>query len=103
MIAMLMAGNPVSGILGGPISGYILHSMGGAQGVAGWQWLFLIEAVPAVMLGIIILFYLDNRVSEAKWLQRGREGDCRRRNQPGSRRQNPSYGALGVCQRRGCG
>jgi MFS family permease len=68
MIAMLMAGNPVSGILGGPISGYILHSMGRIEGLAGWQWLFLIEAVPAIILGVVILFYLDNRVNEATWL-----------------------------------
>jgi MFS family permease len=69
MIAMLMAGNPVSGILGGPVSGYILHSMGHLDGLAGWQWLFLIEAVPAVILGVVILFYLDNRVNDAKWLR----------------------------------
>jgi D-galactonate transporter len=68
MIATLMAGNPVSGIIGGPISGYILHSMGGVGGVAGWQWLFVLEALPAIILGIVILFYLDNRVADAKWL-----------------------------------
>jgi D-galactonate transporter len=68
MIALLMAGNPVSGILGGPMSGYILHSMGRVQGLAGWRWLFLIEAAPAIILGVVILFYLDNCVNDAKWL-----------------------------------
>lgn len=68
MMAILVAGNPVSGIIGGPLSGYILHHFGGSQRVAGWQWLFMIEAAPAVILGVIILFYLDDRVIGAKWL-----------------------------------
>jgi D-galactonate transporter len=68
MMALLMAGNPVSGIIGGPLSGYILHYFSDSQGVAGWQWLFIIEATPAVILGVIILFYLDDRVVSARWL-----------------------------------
>jgi D-galactonate transporter len=68
MVAMLMAGNPVSGIIGGPLSGYILRRFAGSRGVAGWQWLFILEAIPAVIVGILVLFYLDNRVANAKWL-----------------------------------
>jgi D-galactonate transporter len=68
MVAILMAGIPVSGIVGGPISGYILHHFSGRQGVAGWQWLFILEAIPAVVLGVIILFRLDDRVVNVKWL-----------------------------------
>jgi D-galactonate transporter len=68
MMAFLMAGNPISGIIGGPLSGYILHYFAGSRGFAGWQWLFIIEAIPAVILGVIILFYLDDRVLNAKWL-----------------------------------
>jgi len=68
MVALLMAGNPVSGIIGGPVSGYILTSLARAGGLAGWQWLFIIEAVPAVVLGIVMFFYLDDRVERAKWL-----------------------------------
>ena len=68
MMSLLMAGNPVSGIIGGPLSGYILHHFSGSQGVSGWQWLFIIEAMPAVVLGVAILFYLDDRVVNAKWL-----------------------------------
>ena len=69
MVAALMAGNPVSGIIGGPLSGFLMQSTGGAFGLAGWQWLFIIEAVPAVVLGIVILFYLNDRVSDASWLR----------------------------------
>jgi D-galactonate transporter len=68
MMAILMAGNPVSGIIGGPLSGYILRYFSGIRHVAGWQWLFIIEAMPAVVLGVIILFYLDDRVVTAKWM-----------------------------------
>jgi len=68
MVALLMAGNPVSGIIGGPLSGFILHHFAGSKGLAGWQWLFIVEAVPAVLLGIVIFLFLDNRVVEARWL-----------------------------------
>jgi D-galactonate transporter len=68
MMAVLMAGNPVSGIIGGPLSGYILHYFSGSRHIAGWQWLFIIEAAPAVVLGVIIFYYLDDRVITSKWL-----------------------------------
>jgi D-galactonate transporter len=68
MVALLMAGNPVSGIIGGPLSGFILHHFAGSKGLAGWQWLFIVEAVPAILLGAVIFLFLDNRVAEARWL-----------------------------------
>jgi cyanate permease len=68
MMALLMAGNPVSGIIGGPVSGFIMTACAGAFGMTGWQWLFIIEALPAIVLGVIVYFYLDDRVTDAKWL-----------------------------------
>jgi MFS family permease len=68
MVAVLMAGNPLSGLLGGPVSGSIMHSLGGAGGLAGWQWLFIVEALPAVALGAVVFFFLDDRVDAATWL-----------------------------------
>jgi D-galactonate transporter len=68
MVAILMAGIPVSGIIGGPVSGYILHHFAASRGVAGWQWLFILEAIPAMILGVVVLFCLDDRVVNAKWL-----------------------------------
>lgn len=68
MVALLMAGNPVSGIIGGPLSGFILRRFAGSKSIAGWQWLFIVEAIPAILLGVIIFLYLDNRVAEARWL-----------------------------------
>jgi D-galactonate transporter len=68
MMALLMAGNPVSGLLGGPLSGFIMRSLDHQSGWAGWQWLFVLEAAPAVVLGVVVFFYLDDRVATAKWL-----------------------------------
>ncbi|WP_321796869.1 MFS transporter [Caballeronia sp. J97] len=68
MMAVLTAGNPVSGMLGGPLSGLIMHSFAGLLGHAGWQWLFVIEAVPAIALGITVYFFLDDHVKDANWL-----------------------------------
>jgi D-galactonate transporter len=68
ILALLMAGNPVSGIIGGPISGYILHHFPAGQHFSGWQWLFVLEAVPAVILGVVVFFVLEDRVAGARWL-----------------------------------
>jgi MFS family permease len=68
MVAILLAGSALSGIVGGPLSGYIMHYLAGMQHLAGWQWLFILEALPAVIFGIVILFRLDDRVVNATWL-----------------------------------
>ena len=66
--ALFMTGIPMSGVIGGPLSGWIMHSLGGAHGLAGWQWLFVLEGVPTVIVGIVAYFYLDDKISEARWL-----------------------------------
>jgi len=66
--AIFLAAIPMASVIGGPISGWILSSLSGAHGLSGWQWLFIMETIPTLVLGIIILFYLDDRVEEAKWL-----------------------------------
>jgi sugar phosphate permease len=68
MMALLMAGNPISGIIGGPISGSILNHFPAGQRFAGWQWLFVLEAIPAVILGFIVYLVLDDHVSGVSWL-----------------------------------
>jgi D-galactonate transporter len=68
IIALFMTAIPISGVIGGPLSGWILNTMTGLQGLAGWQWLFLIEALPSLALGAAVLFYLDDRISSARWL-----------------------------------
>jgi ACS family tartrate transporter-like MFS transporter len=66
-IAAFMTAVPVSGVIGGPLSGGLL-GLNGVFGLAGWQWLFLVEGVPAVLLGVIVMFYLTDRPEIAHWL-----------------------------------
>ncbi|MDR8071896.1 MFS transporter [Burkholderia cenocepacia] len=68
MISLFYTAVPVAGIIGGPVSGWIMHSMAGINGWAGWQWLLLIEAIPSIAMAVVILFFLDDRVAKAKWL-----------------------------------
>ena len=58
---------PVSTVIGAPISGLLL-GLNGAMGLTGWQWLFIIEGIPSVLLGIVTWFYLTDRPAKAKWL-----------------------------------
>jgi MFS transporter, ACS family, tartrate transporter len=71
-IAAFMAAVPVSGLIGGPLSGVLLN-LNGAFGLAGWQWLFLVEGVPAIALGGIVLIYLTDRPEAARWLALGEQ------------------------------
>ncbi|WP_432669637.1 MFS transporter [Pseudomonas umsongensis] len=68
IIAMFMSAIAVAGIIGGPISGWLLSNMDGVYGWKGWQWMFVVEAIPTVLLGLAVYFALANRPSEAKWL-----------------------------------
>jgi ACS family tartrate transporter-like MFS transporter len=58
---------PLGQVIGGPLGGALL-SLRGVAGLAGWQWLFLIEGVPAVVLGVVVLYLLDDLPADAKWL-----------------------------------
>ena len=68
MVALLSAGNPVSGILGGPLSGYIMTATAGIAGMHGWQWLFILEALPGILLGVMVCRRLNDKVAHATWL-----------------------------------
>jgi nitrate/nitrite transporter NarK len=62
-----MAAIPLSTVIGAPISGVLLYLHGGL-GLAGWQWLFIIEAIPAIILAGVVFFYLTDWPAEAAWL-----------------------------------
>ncbi len=66
-IARFMVAIPISSVVGGPVSGALL-GLDGRLGLAGWQWLFLLEGLPAVLLGFVVLAYLTDRPEEATWL-----------------------------------
>lgn len=67
-IAGFMAAIPVTGLIGGPLSGALL-GLDGYCGLKGWQWLFLVEGLPAIILGIVAAFYLTDRPELASWLR----------------------------------
>jgi MFS family permease len=67
-IATFMTAIPFSGVFGGPLSGWLLRDLSGARGLAGWQWLLMIEALPSLVMGVLVLMYLDNGIRSAKWL-----------------------------------
>ncbi len=66
-IAAFMTAVPVTGVIGGPLSGALLE-LDGLYGLAGWQWLFLLEGLPAVIVGTSVLFYLNDRPETTHWL-----------------------------------
>ena len=67
IVGYFMAAIPLSTVIGAPISGVLLYLHGGL-GLAGWQWLFIIEAVPSIILSVAVFFYLTDRPADAAWL-----------------------------------
>jgi MFS family permease len=68
MFAAFAAAVPLSGLIGGPLSGFVLHGLSGRMNYAGWQWLFFIEGLPSIAVGIAAIFLLTDGISKAKWL-----------------------------------
>jgi len=66
--AWFVAAIAVSGVIGNPVSGWIMDSLSGAMGLAGWQWLFIAQGIPSIIVGIWVIFYLNSSIEEAKWL-----------------------------------
>jgi ACS family tartrate transporter-like MFS transporter len=66
-VARFMTAIPVAQIIGGPISGWLL-GLGGHAGLAGWQWVFLLEGLPSIVLGALVLVILTDRPEAARWL-----------------------------------
>jgi MFS transporter, ACS family, tartrate transporter len=66
-VAQFSTASMAAGIVGGPLSGVLL-SMRGVGGLDGWQWLFLVEGIPAVVLGVVAFFYLADGPAKARWL-----------------------------------
>lgn len=67
-LALLLAAAPIGGIVAGPLSGWVMTALSGASGFSGWQWLFVLEGLPAALLGIVALFWLKDSPGQAPWL-----------------------------------
>ena len=68
VVAGFMSAIALSGVIGGPVSGWILASMPGVMGMRGWQWLYLLEGIPSVVVGFVTLWFLDDTPAKARWL-----------------------------------
>jgi len=68
VVAAFMMAIPISSILGNPVSGWIMDAWDGTRGFAGWQWLFILEGIPAILLGLSVLWYLPDGPRDAAWL-----------------------------------
>ena len=68
MVAAFMSAIPISGLIAGPVSGWILARMGGVGHLAAWQWLLLLEGLPSFVVGLVTLLYLTDSPAQAKWL-----------------------------------
>jgi ACS family tartrate transporter-like MFS transporter len=66
-VAWFMTANPLAGIVGSPLSGALLGLTG--KGLSGWQWMFLMEGIPAIFLGVVVPWVLSDRPEEAAWLE----------------------------------
>ena len=68
VLSIFYIATPLSGAIGGPLSGWILQGMADVPPFTGWQWMFLLEAIPAVILGAVVFFYLPDNIANASWL-----------------------------------
>jgi len=85
---------PLSGMLGAPVSGFILEYMNGFLGLAGWHWLFVLSGLPCALLGVIVLFRLDRDIQSARWLTQP-EKDILQRNLDNDRKESkPIHASL---------
>jgi len=67
-MALLLSAVPIGALIGGPLSTWIMASFAGWGGLAGWQWMFIIEGLPPIVFGVIAFFYLDDGPADAGWL-----------------------------------
>src|SRR5262249_37423786 len=67
MVAWFLTSIPLSTILGGPISGWVMGAMGGRAGLANWQWLFVLEGIPSIAVGLVALVIVIDKPEQAPW------------------------------------
>ncbi|MGF6574951.1 MFS family permease [Paraburkholderia sp. GAS333] len=68
IIALFMTAIPVSGAIGGPLSGWLMAHFAGVYGIAGWRWLFLIEGLGSLVVGVAAFFVLTDNIADVRWL-----------------------------------
>jgi MFS family permease len=103
MVATFMTAVPLSGAIGGPISGALLNKMSSVGGLRGWQWLFLLEGIPSILAGFATVYFLPNGPAKAHWLSK-EEQDLlvtRLKEEEAQKRQGEARHSLGDAFRSG--
>jgi MFS family permease len=72
--AWFVAAIAVSGVIGNPVSGWIMDTLSGTMGIMGWQWLFLAEGIPSIIVGFFVVTYLNSSIEESTWLTAEEKG-----------------------------
>src|SRR4051812_26668923 len=92
-VSWFMIGIPLSVVFGGPLSGWLL-GFDGTLGLRGWQWLYIVEGLPAVVLGFVVLGYLTERPADAKWLST-KQRDWLAQRMAAEHNESPAHGWRG--------
>jgi sugar phosphate permease len=87
-IALVFIAGPLGGIVGGPVSAWLMTTLPGVGGLAGWQWMFLVEGLPSIALGLLTLRVLSDRPADARWLSEDERLLLERETAPGGHRAN---------------
>jgi MFS family permease len=69
IMGLFMSAIPISGVIGSPLSGWMMQAFAGHAGLAGWQWMFLLQGIPTIVLGLLTYALLNDGISRAKWLR----------------------------------
>lgn len=71
LIAIFYSASACAGIFGGPLSGYLMERLDNVMGFGGWQWMFVLEGIPSLVLAIVVFFFLEDSPETARWLDHG--------------------------------
>jgi ACS family tartrate transporter-like MFS transporter len=95
--ALFFTSTAIAGVIGGPVSGLLLN-MDGVSGLRGWQWLFLLEGIPSILVGITVYFFLTDKPADAHWLTEPQRHwlihELARTAPPAGQTRSHGYGAL---------
>lgn len=78
IVALFMTPIAFAGFIGGPLSGWIMQNMAGLNGWKSWQWMFLIEGLPSIVMAVVVMLFLVDRPDDARWLTAGEKRIVRR-------------------------
>jgi len=92
MVSMYMVAIPVSAVIGAPLSTWILSAMDGVGGFKGWQWVFILEAIPALVLSVVTWFYMTDHPSQAQWLEKDERDWLVKRQEAEVRQREEAHG-----------